>query len=80
MKKIIKQIAKEYNVNPYALKDVIKKSVHNTKKVTRREVLEVLYINAPDLMFCRRDKVSGMVEYLDINLTLKLCKALSSEV
>ena len=77
MNKIIIDVSNDYNTNQKALKRYIKESGIKPKQASRLQVLEVLYINAPSLLYCRADEVSGMVEYLDINLNIKLCNELS---
>lgn len=72
MKNVIKKIAQDYNVNAVALKQHIKESGLKPKSVSKVEVLEILYINAPDLFYCREDE-NGAVEYLDPSLNKKLC-------
>ncbi|RXI41588.1 hypothetical protein CRU99_09625 [Malaciobacter mytili] len=75
---IIKQIAQDYNINPKALKRFVKESGLKPKELTRLQALEVIYINAPDLFYCRADEDTGTVEYLDINLNIKLCYELKA--
>lgn len=75
---IIKQIAQDYNINPKALKRFVKESGLKPKQASRLQVLEVIYINAPDLFYCRADEDTGTVEYLDINLNIKLCYELKA--
>lgn len=69
----IKQIARDYNINQKALKRYVKENGIKSKQASRLQILEVLYVNAPDLFYCRADEETGMVEYLDINLNIKLC-------
>ncbi len=69
----INQIARDYNVNPNALKRFVKESGLKPKQASRLEILEVLYVNAPNLLYCRADEETATVEYLDINLNIKLC-------
>lgn len=68
----IKQIANHYHVAPRALKRHVKESGLSPKKASRLEILEVLYINAPDLFFTRETE-KGEVEYLDVNIGINLC-------
>lgn len=70
---LIKQITQDYNVNPKALKRFVKESGLKPKQASRLQVLEVVYINCSDLFYCRADENKGMVQYLDINLNIKLC-------
>ena len=70
---IIKQIALDYNLNTKALKYYIKEKGLKQKQSTRLQILEIIYINAPELFYCRADEEKGTVEYLDINLNIKLC-------
>ncbi|MCT7648804.1 hypothetical protein [Aliarcobacter butzleri] len=73
MNTILEQIAKDYNVNQKALKRYVKESGIKPKKASRLQKLEVLYINVSDLFYCRADEDKRTVEYLDINLNIKLC-------
>lgn len=74
----IKIIAKDYNLNPKALKRFVKESGFKPKEVIRLQVLEIVYINCSDLFYCRADEDMGTVEYLDINLNIKLCYELKA--
>ena len=76
--KNIKLIARDYNINPKALKRFVKEYGLKPKQATRLQVLEVVYINCPDLFYCRADEYTGAVEYLDINLNIKLCYELKA--
>lgn len=76
MANIIKEVAADYNINTRALKRYVKESGIKPKKATRLQVLEVVYINCPDLFYCRADEDTGTVEYLDPNLNKKLCNEL----
>ena len=78
MNTTIKQIAEDYNVNSKALKRYVKEGGVKPKKASRLQMLEVLYINAPDLLYCRADEDKGTVEYLDTNLNIKLCYELKT--
>ena len=73
MNKIIIDVSKDYNINPRALKRYIKEDGFKPKEVTRLQVLEVLYLNCTDLFYSRVDEDNGTIEYLDINLNIKLC-------
>lgn len=74
----IKQIAQDYNINPRALKRYVKESGLKPKQASRLQVLEVVYINCTDLFYCRADENTGTIEYLDINLNIKLCYELKA--
>ncbi len=76
MKNVIKEVAKDYNINPKALKHYVKESEIKPKVATRLQVLEVLYIYSPELFYSRFDVDIGTVEYLDVNLNIKLCNEL----
>jgi len=78
MANIIKEVAQDYNINSRALKRYVKESGIKPKQATREQVLEVVYINCPDLFYCRADEDTGTVEYLDINLNIKLCYELKA--
>ena len=78
MNNLIKNIALEYNVNPKALKRYVKENGIKPKQATRLQVLEVVYLNCTDLFYCRADEDTGTVEYLDINLNIKLCYELKA--
>jgi len=70
--KVYKELSHKYNINTKALKRKLKNSGYKPKKATHLQVLEVIYINAPKLMYCRADEVNGTVEYLDTDLLVKL--------
>ena len=77
MSKLIRKIANDYKINPKALKRYVKEDTgKKIKKLSKIEILEVVFVNAPDLFYCRADEEKGIVEYLDIDLTKKLCKEL----
>jgi len=78
MAPIIKEVAADYNINPKALKRYVKESGIKPKQATRLQVLEVVYINCPDLMYCREAEIKGIVEYLDIDLSIELCNELKA--
>jgi membrane-bound ClpP family serine protease len=73
MKNVIKEVAKDYNLNPKALKYYVKENDIKPRAATRLQVLEVVYIYCPELFYSRFDVESGTVDYLDINLNKKLC-------
>ena len=68
----IKQIARDYNVNPKALKRFVKESKLKPKQASRLQVFEVLLFNSSDLFYCRADDFA--IEYLDFSLVMKLIK------
>ena len=65
MKNLIKKVAKDHNVNSKALKFLVKEDGIKLKQVTRLQLLEILYINCTDLFYCRIDKNSNIVEFLN---------------
>ncbi len=67
-----KELSHKYNINTKALKRELKNSGYKPKEATHAQVLEVIYINAPSLMYCRSDETEGTVEYLDTDLYIKL--------
>lgn len=69
----IKQVAQDYNINSKSLKRYVKESGLKPKQASRLQVLEVVYINCTDLLYCRADEDTGRVEYLDLNLNIKIC-------
>jgi membrane-bound ClpP family serine protease len=68
----IKQIARDYNINPKALKRFVKELGLKPKQALRLQVLEVLLFNSSDLFYCRADGFA--IEYLDFSLVMKLIK------
>jgi hypothetical protein len=76
MSTIIKQVSKDYNINPKALKRYVKEDGLKPKQVTRLQVLEIVYINSPELFYCREDEIKGTVEYLDSEIGIKLTREL----
>lgn len=73
MNKVIRQMSLDYNINSKALKRLVKDAGLKPKQATRLQILKIVYINAPDLFYCRADEYRESVEYLDINLNIKLC-------
>ncbi|MDQ7068746.1 MAG: hypothetical protein Q9M40_12660 [Sulfurimonas sp.] len=67
-----KELSQKYNINTKALKRELINSGYKPKQATPLQVLEVIYINAPILMYCRADETEGTVEYLDTDLFIKL--------
>jgi len=70
--KVYKELSHKYDINPKALKRELKNSGYKPNKATHLQVLEVIYINAPMLMYCRAGEVEGTVEYLNDDLLVKL--------
>jgi len=70
--KVYKALSHKYNINTKALKRELKNSGYKPNKATHLQVLEVIYINAPMLMYCRANDLEGTVEYLDTELFVKL--------
>jgi len=66
--KAYKELSNKYNINTKALKRELLNSGYKPKKATSLQVLEVIYINAPTLMYCRADEFDSTVEYLDVDL------------
>ena len=71
-----KETCKYFEINEKALKECMKKQGLKRKDATEREVLEVIFINAPDLMWCRSEG-GGIVEYYDKSMPIKMSEALS---
>jgi len=67
-----KELSLRYKINPKALKRELINSGYKPKQATPLQVLEVIYINAPTLMYCRADEVEGAVEYLNTDLFITL--------
>ena len=72
-----KELSIKYDINAKALKRELKNSGYKPKQATPLQVLEVIYINAPTLLYCRADEVEGTVEYFHRELVAKLVKDLS---
>lgn len=68
----IKQIARDYNINPKALKRFVKDNELEPKQISRLQGLEILLFNSSDLFYCRADDFA--IEYLDVSLLMKLMK------
>ncbi len=68
-----KEICSEYDVNPRALKEILKKDGLKIKKIDTLEVLEKIYIYAPDLMYCRSTG-EGTVEYQNNDISKQLLR------
>lgn len=67
-----KELSIRYEINPKALKRELVNSGYKPKQATPLQVLEVIYINAPTLMYCRADAMNGTVEYLNTDLFITL--------
>jgi hypothetical protein len=67
-----KELSHKYDINPKALKRELKNSGYKPKEATPAQVLEVIYINAPTLLYCRADAIEGTVEYLNTDLYINL--------
>lgn len=82
MNEIIESVAKDYSINPRALERHIRADFKEDgiliEDITRLEVLEVLYINAPSLFYTREDEIADTVEYLEIALSKKLILEMNS--
>ncbi len=70
--KTYKELSHKYSINPKALKRELINSGYNPKQATPLPVLEVIYINAPTLMYCRSDETEETVEFLDRDLYISL--------
>lgn len=72
---ILEDIANDYNINPKALKGYAKEYLKETgiklKEASRLQILEVVFMNAPDLMYCRAAEIKDTVEYLDNSINKK---------
>ena len=75
--KVYKKLSNKYNINQKALKRELTKSGYKPKEATHLQVLEVIFIYAPDLMYCRIDEIEGTVEYLDKDITMILTNDLT---
>ena len=73
-----KEICNEYDINIRALKEILKKEGLKIKNLNTLEVLQQIYIYAPDLMYCR-DAGYDAVEYHNKDIPMKLIKAMSDE-
>ena len=76
--KLYKKIAKKYNVVPKALKRKMVQDGVKPDTKNRLEILEVLFVYAPDLFYTREDEFENSVDYLDINTPLLLIKDIES--
>lgn len=75
------KFCKKYGINPTALKEVMKKEGVKRKIASRQDMLEILYLFAPDLLW-RRGAGYETVEYLHPKIAKKLVVSigLSGEV
>lgn len=73
----LKEIAIKYGVNPLALKRTLKADGIDRKIVTRKKVLDCIYIHCTELMYCRQSAYDGVVEYLDTITTKMLIDDMS---
>ena len=71
-----KVICRFYGIKPRALKECLKKENIKLKSATKREVLNIIFVYAPDLMFTR-SLGDGTVEYHYPDITKSLVNDLS---
>lgn len=72
-----KNICKEFNVIPKAVKNCLKAEDLKVKDASEYEVIKHIYVNAPTLMFSR-DTGDGSVEYQDKDNAQKLLDRLAT--
>jgi hypothetical protein len=75
-KNTFKNTCDYFGINKKALKEYLKKHGLKAKHATEKEVLEVIWLNAPDLMYSRSEGDGG-VEYYDKSVPIRLADALS---
>ena len=71
-----KVICRVYGVKPRALKECLKKENIKVKNASKREVLNTIFVYAPDLMFSRSIG-DGAVEYYEKDMPKRLAKAMT---
>jgi len=77
-KREFKSIAEAFGVIPKALKSKMKKENIKVSEASRREVLNIIFLYTPDLMFSRVTG-DGTVEYFDRDMPKKLSDAMAFE-
>ena len=65
------QLCEEYSVSPVSLKECIREEGLKRKTASTQDVLDVVYLYAPDLLWCR-GAGHETVEYLDVKTTARL--------
>jgi len=73
-----KATCRVFGVKPKALKSKMKKENIKLSEASKREVLNMIFIHAPNLMFSREIE-DGTVEYLDRDMPKKLSNAMVFE-
>ena len=63
--KLYKKLADKYRINRKALKRKMKESGISTKTIHPLEVMQIIYLHAPELMFTREGDFNETVEYAD---------------
>jgi len=73
-----KVICRVYGIKPKALKECLKKENIKISKASKRDVLNTIFLYAPDLMFTRSIG-DGAVEYYEKDIPKRLSEALAEE-
>ncbi len=71
-----KTLCTQYGANPRAVKEIIKKDGLKRKEIEPVQLLELIYVNAPDLLFCR-NAGNETVEYANPTQAKKLIRAIN---
>ena len=71
-----KATCRVYGIKPKALKECLKKEKIKISEATKRDVLNTIFLYAPDLMFSR-DVGDGVVEYCYPNIVKDLTTELT---
>jgi hypothetical protein len=73
-----KVICRVYGIKPKALRERLKEENIKVKNASKKEVLDIIFVNAPSLMFSRAAG-DGTLEYLEPDMPQKLIKAMAEE-
>jgi hypothetical protein len=73
-----KVICRIFGIKPKALRERMKEENIKRKNATKKEVLDVVFVNSTDLMYSRSIG-NGEVEYLEPDMPRRLSRAMAEE-
>lgn len=75
--KLYKEIAKTYKINPKALKRKMKEEGVSTSEIHPLEIMNVIFVYAPTLMYSREGDFEDTVEFADADTKYLFLKTYS---